>query len=59
MLISGTGSTGKATEPERLRAWLKTQGHEAVLLEKALLNKAAVDARKSLYDRNRAVYGPP
>jgi len=46
-------------EPERLRAWLKTQGHEAALIEKALheLNKVAFDASKSLYDRNRAVYG--
>ncbi len=46
-------------EPDRLRAWLKTQGHEAMLIEKALrqLDKAAFDASKSLYDRNRAVYG--
>ena len=45
-------------EPDRLRAWLKSQGHEAALIEKALheLNKAAFDASKSLYDRNLAVY---
>ena len=45
-------------EPELLRAWLKQQKHDAALIEKALweLEKAANDASKSLYDRNRAVY---
>jgi len=45
-------------EPERLRAWLKTQGHADALIGKVLyeLEKVAGDTSKSLYDRNRAVY---
>ena len=46
-------------EPEYLRAWLKKQGHNAALIGKVLfeLEKAVGDTSKSLYDRNRAVYG--
>ncbi|MGQ0570644.1 MAG: hypothetical protein ACT4P5_14140, partial [Armatimonadota bacterium] len=46
-------------ESERLGTWLKSQGHAAALIEKSLreLMNAANDASKSLYDRNRAVYG--
>ena len=45
-------------EPERLRAWLTTQGHADTLIGKVFhaLNKASDDTSKSLYDRNRAVY---
>lgn len=45
-------------EPELLRAWLRTQGHDEALINRALfaLDKAANDSSKSLYDRNRAVY---
>jgi type I restriction enzyme R subunit len=45
-------------EPELLRAWLKRQGHADALITKVLhvLEKAAGDTSKSLYDRNRAVY---
>ncbi len=45
-------------EPALLRAWLKKQKHDAALIEKALreLDRAAHDAGKTLYDRNRAVY---
>jgi type I restriction enzyme R subunit len=45
-------------ELERLRAWLKQQGHADPLIGKVLyeLEKAAGDTSKSLYDRNRAVY---
>jgi len=45
-------------EPERLRAWLKKQGHADALIGKVIfeLEKAAGDTGKSLYDRNRAVY---
>src|SRR6266571_88537 len=43
-------------EPDLLRAWLKQQGHEDALINKALyeLEKAAGDTSKSLYDRNHA-----
>lgn len=45
-------------EPELLRAWLKKQGVEEPLITRALylLDKAAGDTSKSLYDRNHAVY---
>jgi type I restriction enzyme R subunit len=50
--------SNRNVEPERLRAWLKQQGHADALIGKALfeLEKAAGDTSKSLYDRNRAVY---
>ncbi|MEI8173538.1 MAG: HsdR family type I site-specific deoxyribonuclease [Deltaproteobacteria bacterium] len=45
-------------EPNLLRAWLKKQRVEDVLVTRALhiLEKTAGDTSKSLYDRNRAVY---
>lgn len=45
-------------EPELLRAWLERRGVGAALIERALyiLQKAAGDTSRSLYDRNRAVY---
>ncbi len=45
-------------EPELLHAWLKKQGVNETLIVRALhvLEKAAGDTSKSLYDRNRAVY---
>lgn len=45
-------------EPDLLRAWLERQGIEDGLITRALhlLDKAANDTSKSLYDRNRAVY---
>lgn len=45
-------------EPGLLRAWLARQGIEDGLITRALhlLDKAANDTSKSLYDRNRAVY---
>lgn len=45
-------------EPDLLRSWLKKQGYEDALINRALflLNKEANDQTKSLYDRNRAVY---
>ena len=45
-------------EESLLRAFLKKQGLEAGLVTRALhvLEKAAGDTTKSLYDRNRAVY---
>ena len=45
-------------ETDLLRAWLKKQGVEDVLIGRALyaLDKAAGDTSKSLYDRNHAVY---
>ena len=45
-------------EPERLKAWLATQGVSDALAARALfeLQKAAFDTSKSLYDRNDAVY---
>jgi len=50
--------SNRNSEPELLRAWLKQQGHADALIGKVLyeLDKAAGDASKSLYDRNRAVY---
>ena len=45
-------------EPALLRAFFKRQGHDDVLIGRALhaLEKAAGDANKSLYDRNKEVY---
>jgi type I restriction enzyme, R subunit len=45
-------------EPELLRAWLQKQSVGETLITRALylLEKAAGDTSKSLYDRNRAVY---
>jgi type I restriction enzyme, R subunit len=45
-------------EQDILSAWLKKQGVDEALITRALhlLNKAAGDTSKSLYDRNRAVY---
>src|SRR3989442_220205 len=46
-------------EEDLLRTFLrKTQGYDEALITRALhlLNKAAGDTSKSLYDRNRAVY---
>jgi type I restriction enzyme, R subunit len=45
-------------EPGLLRAFLKKQGCDETLIGRALhiLDKAAGDTSKSLYDRNRAVY---
>ncbi len=45
-------------EEIELRAFLKRQGHDDVLITKALfeLTKAAGDLTKSLYDSNKAVY---
>jgi len=45
-------------EPELLRAWLRTRGCDETLIGRVLflLDKAANDGSKSLYDRNRAVY---
>ena len=46
-------------EPDLLRAFLTKQGHDSSLSGKVLyqLEKAAGDTSKSIYDRNRAVYG--
>ncbi len=46
-------------EPEALRAWLRGQGYDEQLIKRALfqLEREARDQSKSLYDRNRAVYG--
>jgi len=45
-------------EPALLRAWLEKRGVDDALIERALyvLDKAAGDTSKSLYDRNRDVY---
>jgi type I restriction enzyme R subunit len=45
-------------EADLLRAWLKKRGTDDALITRALhvLDKAASDASKSLYDRNKAVY---
>jgi len=45
-------------EPELLRKWLTRQGVADALITRALylLDKAADDTSKTLYDRNRAVY---
>lgn len=51
--------TGNACiEPGFLRAWLTKQAVNEVLIDRALyvLDKAANDGSKSLYDRNSAVY---
>lgn len=44
-------------EPERLKAWLATQGASDLLAARALLElqKVADDTSKSLYDRNHAI----
>ena len=41
-----------------LSSWLTSKGHSPALIGKALdvLDKAANDSTKSLFDRNRAVY---
>ena len=48
-------------EPALLRAWLKKRGVGDALITRALyvLDKAAGDTSKSLYDRNRDVYTGP
>src|ERR1019366_7038935 len=45
-------------EPELLRAFLKEQGHDQNIIDRALFlfEREAGDTSKSLYDRNRAVY---
>ena len=45
-------------EANLLRAFLKKQGHDEALISRTLyiLDKAAGDQSKSLYDRNKAVY---
>ena len=45
-------------EPDLLTTWLKKRGVDEALITRALhlLDKAAGDTSKSLYDRNRAVY---
>ncbi|WP_413890538.1 hypothetical protein [Candidatus Aalborgicola defluviihabitans] len=45
-------------EPERLTAWLTSQGVPAALASRALfeLQKVAGDTSQTLYDRNREVY---
>lgn len=44
--------------PDLLAAWLKKRGHEDALINRVLhlLDRAANDQSKQLYDRNRAVY---
>ncbi len=46
-------------ESELLRTWLQKQGREEALISRALyiFEKAVGDTSKTLYDRNRAVYG--
>ena len=46
-------------ETEYLRPFLKRQGYDEALMTRALhmLEKAATDTSKSLYDRNKEVYG--
>ncbi len=46
-------------EVEILRTWLRKQGHAEDLISRALyiFEKAVGDTGKSIYDRNRAVYG--
>ncbi len=46
-------------EADLLSAFLKKRGHDESLINKVLyqLEKAAGDTSKSIYDRNRAVYG--
>ena len=45
-------------EPERLTAWLTSQGVPAALASRALfeLQKVSSDTSQTLYDRNREVY---
>lgn len=45
-------------EPELLRSFLKKQGHDGVVINRALhvIEKAAGDQSKKLYDRNKEVY---
>ena len=45
-------------EPDLLRSFLRKQGYEENLINRALhlLDKAASDTSKSLFDRNKAVY---
>ncbi|MFA4901314.1 MAG: type I restriction endonuclease [Desulfobaccales bacterium] len=45
-------------EADLLRTFLKKQGHDEALISRTLyiLDKAAGDQSKSLYDRNKAVY---
>ena len=60
--ISATGPTARATATSKrncLRTFLREkQGYDEALITRALylLDKAAGDTSKSLYDRNRAVY---
>lgn len=51
-------ANNRNVEPELLRAYLKEQGIEAGLINRALwkFEQATADKSKSLYDRNRAVY---
>src|SRR5437867_1153882 len=46
-------------EPALLSAWLRKQGTNEVVVTRTLreIDRAAGDASKSLYDRNRDVYG--
>jgi type I restriction enzyme R subunit len=52
------GKGNRNIEPDYLHAWLKKRGVADALITRALhvLDKAAGDTSKSLYDRNRAVY---
>ena len=45
-------------EPELLRSFLKKQGHDGAVINRALhvIEKAAGDQSKKLYDRNKEVY---
>jgi len=45
-------------EPDLLRSFLKKQGHDESLISRTLhlLDKAATDQSKKLYDRNKEVY---
>ncbi|HBA88581.1 MAG TPA: restriction endonuclease subunit R [Geobacter sp.] len=45
-------------EPELLRTFLKRQGHDGAVISRALhvIEKAACDQSKKLYDRNKEVY---
>ncbi|MEI6310109.1 MAG: HsdR family type I site-specific deoxyribonuclease, partial [bacterium] len=53
-----TDRDNRNIELELLIAWLKQRGITNTLINRALheLNKAATDAGKNLYDRNKAVY---
>ena len=52
-------STNANVESELLRTWLQKQGKEEALISRALyiFEKAVGDTSKTLYDRNRTVYG--